>query len=140
MTQPTSPAVWIDGDPLMEAIAAAVWERCNTEPTSSVVDDPRNIAAVAATVARQILGTTTEAASAPSVADTQPETEWVVETLWRNGEWRRHWPARATRYEAEQDRERSVHQDRSRQYRIVRVTTTTTVEQTAPAVTEEPGR
>lgn len=53
------PAVWSDTDPLMYAIADAVWERCNTEG-SSVGDDPRNIAAVAATVARQVLGTTTD--------------------------------------------------------------------------------
>ncbi|WP_432147923.1 hypothetical protein [Streptomyces sp. bgisy029] len=52
-----APAVWVDGDPLMEAMAAAVYEQCRTEP-SIVVDDPRNIAAVAATVARQLLGTT----------------------------------------------------------------------------------
>ena len=44
-------AVWTDGDPLMEAIAAAVWEQCSTEGTTSlVVDDPRNIAAVVAAV------------------------------------------------------------------------------------------
>ncbi|MFB6424670.1 hypothetical protein ACFCXC_14940 [Streptomyces microflavus] len=59
---PTSPTpadrpAWVDGDPLMEATAAAVWEQCRTE-NSIVVDDPRNIAAVAATVARQLLGTT----------------------------------------------------------------------------------
>jgi hypothetical protein len=48
----TQPAAWVDGDPLMEAIAAAVWEHCCTEGTSLVVDDPRNIAAVAAAVAR----------------------------------------------------------------------------------------
>jgi hypothetical protein len=62
-TTPTTPAVWIEGDPLMEAIAANVWEQCATEQTI-VVDDPRNIAAVAATTARQVLGTT----------DQQPET------------------------------------------------------------------
>lgn len=48
MTNQPAPAVWIDGDPLMEAIASAVWEHCRTEHPSSVVDDPRNIAAVAA--------------------------------------------------------------------------------------------
>ncbi|WP_199572695.1 hypothetical protein [Streptomyces murinus] len=47
---PTPAAVWIDGDPLMEAIAAAVWEHCRTEGTSTVADDPRNIAAVVAAV------------------------------------------------------------------------------------------
>ncbi|WP_399553856.1 hypothetical protein OG473_39335 (plasmid) [Streptomyces anulatus] len=65
----TTPAVWSDGDPLMEAVASAVWEQCRTE-NSIVVDDPRNIAAVAATVARQLLGTTTGAgpAAVPSTA------------------------------------------------------------------------
>lgn len=42
-----APAVWIDGHPQLEAIAAAVWERCRTEGTSVVVDDPRNIAVAA---------------------------------------------------------------------------------------------
>ncbi|MGW1440310.1 hypothetical protein ACWD7M_34320 [Streptomyces griseus] len=56
-----APAVWADGDPLMEAIAAGVYEQCGTDPVSSiVVDDPRNIAAVAAAVARQLLGTTVD--------------------------------------------------------------------------------
>lgn len=74
-TTPDTAAVWSDGDPLMEALAAAVYEQCGTDPVSSiVVDDPRNIAAVAATVARQVLGTVTappetEAAPCPS-----PET------------------------------------------------------------------
>ncbi|WP_097922075.1 hypothetical protein [Streptomyces sp. wa1063] len=60
-----TPAVWSDGDPLMEATASAVWEQCRTE-NSIVVDDPRNIAAVAATVARQLLGTTTSEGVTPS--------------------------------------------------------------------------
>jgi hypothetical protein len=48
-------AVWVDGDPLMEAIAAAVWEHCDTSGGHSIVtDDPRNIAAVAAHVARAV--------------------------------------------------------------------------------------
>ncbi|WP_327335090.1 hypothetical protein [Streptomyces anulatus] len=66
---PHAPAVWSDGDPLMEAVASAVWEQCRTE-NSIVVDDPRNIAAVAATVARQLLGTTTSEgpAAAPTTA------------------------------------------------------------------------
>lgn len=50
---PADRAAWVDGDPLMEAIAAAVWDGCRTEGTMSlIVDDPRNIAAVAATVTR----------------------------------------------------------------------------------------
>lgn len=42
-----APAVWVDGHPQLEAIAAAVWEHCRTEDTSLVVDDPRNIAVAA---------------------------------------------------------------------------------------------
>jgi hypothetical protein len=45
--QTPPPAVWIDGDPLMEAIAAAVWERCARSDSGLVIDDPRNIAAAA---------------------------------------------------------------------------------------------
>lgn len=54
MTNPEIPsptAVWVDGDPLMEAIAAAVWEQCGRSDSGSCVeDDPRTIAAVAAAV------------------------------------------------------------------------------------------
>jgi hypothetical protein len=46
-TDQTAPAVWIDGHPQLEAIAATVWEHCRTEGTSLVVDDPRNIAVAA---------------------------------------------------------------------------------------------
>ncbi|MFJ6487055.1 hypothetical protein [Streptomyces californicus] len=81
------------------------------------------------------------AAGAHQTEQAQPtETEWVVETEWRsNGDWRRHWPARATRAEAEQDYARSVAQDAVYRYRIVRVETTTSVEPTpaAPAAPEE---
>ncbi|MFE7128930.1 hypothetical protein [Streptomyces sp. NPDC057617] len=48
--EPVRP-VWIDGDPAMEAIAAAVWEQCHTQGTV-VADDPRNIAAVAVAAVR----------------------------------------------------------------------------------------
>lgn len=80
----------------------------------------------------------------PPTSEARPvETEWVLETLWRTtGEWRRHWPARATRSEAEQDHERSIGQDSERKYRIVRVHTTYTVEPepAAPAAPEEQAR
>src|SRR5690606_25073990 len=42
------PGAWEDGDPLMEAIAAAVWEHCNAQGTSVVADDPRNLAVASA--------------------------------------------------------------------------------------------
>ncbi|USQ89261.1 hypothetical protein NFX46_39330 [Streptomyces phaeoluteigriseus] len=52
----SNPNGWTDGEPLMEAIATAVFEQCTIEPTVGlVVDDPRNIAAVAAAVARRLL-------------------------------------------------------------------------------------
>lgn len=48
---------WIDGDPLMEAIAAAVAELCERSDSGRLVlDDPRNIAAAAAPAAVRILG------------------------------------------------------------------------------------
>jgi hypothetical protein len=50
-TDQAAPAVWIDDHPQLEAIAAAVWDRCRTEGTSLVVDDPRNIAVAAYTAA-----------------------------------------------------------------------------------------
>jgi hypothetical protein len=69
-------AAWVDGDPLMEAIAAAVWKHCRTEGTSLVVDDPRNIAATAATVARTRSSTPADRAAilreAADVLDTLP--------------------------------------------------------------------
>lgn len=43
----TSPTDWIDGHPHLEAIAAAVWERCDRSHTGIVMDDPRNIAVAA---------------------------------------------------------------------------------------------
>lgn len=52
-TPPAVNAVWVDGDPLMEAIAAAVWEHCDAYGGRSIITaDPRSIAAVAAAVAR----------------------------------------------------------------------------------------
>ncbi|MGW5928044.1 hypothetical protein ACWF2L_17610 [Streptomyces anulatus] len=81
----TTPAVWSDGDPLMEAVASAVWEQCNTEGPSAVVDDPRNIAAVAAKVARQLLGTTVaEGAAEPTPAELIRDSvaEWLKDCVW----------------------------------------------------------
>jgi len=48
-------AAWVDFDPLMEVIAATVWEHCardDEEMPQLVRDDPRTIAAFAAAVAR----------------------------------------------------------------------------------------
>lgn len=74
--EPGPAPVWSDGDLLMVATASAVWEQCRTE-NSLVVDDPRNIAAVAATVARQLLGTTTSEGR-PSPAAAPLAGVWTV--------------------------------------------------------------
>ncbi|WWM24849.1 hypothetical protein QBW33_13290 [Streptomyces sp. B21-104] len=71
--KPAPAGVWSDGDPLMEAIAAAVYDQCETHPEQALtVDDPRNIAAVAATVARRVLGTPTTNTETRSCGSTQP--------------------------------------------------------------------
>ena len=66
---------WHDGDPLMAAIAAAVWEHCHTAGTC-VSDDPRNIAAAAAAgirdAARQATGQPDTEAAASPVCECQP--------------------------------------------------------------------
>jgi hypothetical protein len=48
-------AAWVDFDPLMEVIAATLWEHCGRDSEDMpqlVCDDPRTIAALAAAVAR----------------------------------------------------------------------------------------
>ncbi|MFD9151580.1 hypothetical protein ACFWDF_30810 [Streptomyces diastaticus] len=46
--QPLVPAVWVDGHPQLEAIAAAVWEQCDRSDSGLCVeDDPRSIAVAA---------------------------------------------------------------------------------------------
>ncbi|MFE2297958.1 hypothetical protein ACFXAW_07155 [Streptomyces sp. NPDC059445] len=43
-----APTDWIDGHPQLEAIAAAVWERCGRSDSGTCIeDDPRNIAVAA---------------------------------------------------------------------------------------------
>lgn len=43
---------WIDGDPQMEAIAAAVYDHCEHHDSGLVIDDPRNIAVACVTALR----------------------------------------------------------------------------------------
>lgn len=46
--QPLVPAMWVDGHPQLEAIAAAVWEQCDRSDSGLYVeDDPRSIAVAA---------------------------------------------------------------------------------------------
>lgn len=67
---PAPTAVWVDGDPLMEAIAAAVWEQCGRSDSGSCVeDDPRTIAAVAAAV------------SVPPPATRADDLRWAAELV-----------------------------------------------------------
>lgn len=73
------PAAWVDNDPLMETIAETVWAHCRTEGTSLVVDDPRNIAATAAAVARHFAA----AVSVPPPADQTALRERIAEALMR---------------------------------------------------------
>ncbi|MFF9287565.1 hypothetical protein [Streptomyces griseosporeus] len=81
-TEPTRPA-WVDGDPLMEAIASAVWEQCAQHDSGLVVDDPRNIAAVAATVARAAAAPTTDrAAVTPPLDETHGLSVQHADALW----------------------------------------------------------
>ncbi|WP_449342263.1 hypothetical protein, partial [Streptomyces aurantiogriseus] len=71
------PAAWVDGDPLMEAIAETVWEHCAGEGTSLIVDDPRNIAATAAAVARRLAA----ASPVPPPADRAALRDRIADTV-----------------------------------------------------------
>lgn len=70
-------AAWVDGDPLMEVIAAIVWKHCEHSGSSLVIDDPRTIAAFAAAVARA------HAAAAPPAADQAALRKRIAMTLAR---------------------------------------------------------
>lgn len=62
-------AVWVDGDPLMEVIAATVWQHCardSEDMPQLVCDDPRTIAAFAAAVARAHAAVSVSAAAPPT--------------------------------------------------------------------------
>src|SRR5207249_1550108 len=73
-------AVWVDFDPLMEVIAATIWEHCardDEDMPQLVRDDPRTIAAFAAAVARA------HAAAVPTHAtDRAALREQVVQALY----------------------------------------------------------
>lgn len=68
-------AVWVDGDPLMEVIAATLWKHCardDEDMPQAVCDDPRTIAALAAAVARAQEPAVSSAAATPPTASTSP--------------------------------------------------------------------
>ncbi|CAK7288628.1 hypothetical protein [Streptomyces misionensis] len=59
-----APTGWIDGHPQLEAIAAAVWERCGRSDSGACVeDDPRNIAVAALAAILSVLPEPADAAS-----------------------------------------------------------------------------
>jgi hypothetical protein len=74
------PTVWIDGHPQLEAIAAAVWESCRTEESSTVVDDPRNIA-VAALAAILAVPSAGSEDTTTTRADTLREAATIVRSM-----------------------------------------------------------
>lgn len=57
------PAVWGDGHPQLEAIAASVYERCTTGDGGIVHDDPRNIAVAALAAVLAVLPPHTDRAA-----------------------------------------------------------------------------
>lgn len=82
MTDTTPPAVWVDGDPLMEAIAAAVWEHCardDEDMPQAVCDDPRNIAAVAAAVVRAAAAVPVPAADRATVLEEAADAVFALD-------------------------------------------------------------
>ncbi|CAM5591120.1 hypothetical protein [Streptomyces purpurascens] len=103
-------AAWVDGDPLMEVIAATVWDRCardDEDMPQLVCDDPRTIAAFAAAVARahqsaelfraqaevhqyrtalQGVARASSAGQAPAT-DRAALRERIAETLWPLTDW-----------------------------------------------------
>ena len=78
-----APTVWIDGHPQLEAIAAAVWESCRTEDTSTVVDDPRNIAAAALAALLAVLPPPADRAAI--LREAEAKAREVVARLWDGG-------------------------------------------------------
>ncbi|CAM5249879.1 hypothetical protein SGLAM104S_01600 [Streptomyces glaucescens] len=65
-----APADWIDGHPQLEAIAAAVWERCGRSDSGMCVeDDPRNIAVAALNALLAVLPPADRAAVLREAAD-----------------------------------------------------------------------
>ena len=75
------PGAWEDGDLLMEPIAAAVWEHCNPQDTSVVLDDPRNIAATAAAVARLLIADAVVEWSGQQIGIHVPTVDAIVELI-----------------------------------------------------------
>ncbi|WP_172387693.1 ATP-binding protein [Streptomyces sp. MNP-20] len=75
------PVIWDARDPLMAAIAQAVWTHCTSDGHSTVVDDPRNIAAAAAQPARTVLART-KADQAPQTAPSRRLSPQEHDAAW----------------------------------------------------------
>lgn len=89
MTQTETPAVWIDGHPQLEAIAAAVWERCGRSDSGLVIDDPRNIAVAAlAALAAVLSASAGRAAALTEAADALERLDPVEAALAGQHAWK----------------------------------------------------
>lgn len=75
------PVEWIDGEPLMEAVASAVHDRCEHHDSGLVIDDPRNIAAVAASVARAQIAAAVVEWCGQTVGCHVPTVDAIVELI-----------------------------------------------------------
>lgn len=108
-------AAWVDFDPLMEVIAATIWEHCardDEEMPQLVRDDPRTIAAFAAAVARahaarvapatdqagpsrraglrdEIVNALGQIKTVPPVAHRREQADHVLAVLYREWPWLR---------------------------------------------------
>jgi hypothetical protein len=79
-------AAWVDFDPLMEVIAATIWEHCarDSEDMPQLVrDDPRTIAAFAAAVARAHAAGVAPATDQPSPSRRAGLRDEIVKALGR---------------------------------------------------------
>lgn len=69
----SAPAVWVDGHPQLEAIAAAVYERCETGDGGIVHDDPRNIAVAALAAVPPVCSDPIECSHEAALGEAQQE-------------------------------------------------------------------
>ena len=89
--QCTETAAAFSGSAIAEKSAAAIWERCETDGLSLVIDDPRNIAATAAAVARASSSAPADRAAIlrelADRADPANEASWFGDFGHLVGEW-----------------------------------------------------
>lgn len=81
-----APTVWIDGHPQLEAIAAAVSERCEHHDSGLVIDDPRNIAVATLAVVLASAPTDQAAVTPPPALTEEGRLRAQVEVLQQDAE------------------------------------------------------